>query len=398
MKLRTLIVTVVALAALSLVAFILRRPAPPAAGDPRLNQPLVASAAVEQATTLRLSEGGREVTLTRQPDGTWRVPSYHDMPADFQKLSTFISSLTEAKLQRLVTTNPDRIARLDFKDTKIELLDTTGKVLFSVTLGKHPEAGGGRFVRFGTEDKAWLANLSAWLDTEPKNWAHAELLNVKSDDLAKIEIPFEEDGAVTVTRASKDEPWTADRTPEGQRLKADRISSLIGSLGNIRFSESTEQSDPNAIAAKANLRPFKLTTFGGTAYTVALGRKPEEKKLKSPMADTTSGPASLGSVTELSAGKAAPGKEGDANPLAPEFETVPAGPVYAFVTSSEPSAPVNALMEKRAFQISEYVFTGLPQKADELFESTSAPEAAPAHDEHDHGPGATPFGGGPGER
>ncbi|WP_339940065.1 DUF1800 family protein, partial [Undibacterium luofuense] len=44
--------------------------------------------------------------LTRQADGTWRVPSYFDFPADFAKLSGFVGSLTDTKLQRLVTSNP----------------------------------------------------------------------------------------------------------------------------------------------------------------------------------------------------------------------------------------------------------------------------------------------------
>jgi len=42
------------------------------------------------------------------------------------------------------------------------------------------------------------------------------------------------------------------------------------------------------------------------------------------------------------------------------------------VGSSDPAAPINALMQKRAFQISDYTFTGLPQKSDELFEPAPA--------------------------
>jgi len=34
------------------------------------------------------------------------------------------------------------------------------------------------------------------------------------------------------------------------------------------------------------------------------------------------------------------------------------------------------LMQKRAFQIYEYTFTGLPQKADELFEALPVPPPA----------------------
>ncbi len=376
MKLKTLIVTVAVLAALSLVVFIVRRPPAPPSADPRIGQPLVESATVEQAAKLEITDAGKTVTLTRQPDGTWRVPSYHDFPADFQKLTRLVGDLTGAKIQRLVTTNPDRIARLEFKDTTLSLRDAADKVLWTITLGRTPEAGSGRFVRFGDEPKAYLANLSAWLDPEPRNWAQAEILNLKPDDVAKVEIPFPDSAAVTVSRAKAADPWTSERTPDGQQVKADKITSVLNSLGTLRFSDTTELNDPNVVAAKANARPFKFTTFDGKTITIALGRKPEEKKLKPP---EPAGPASLGSVTDLAKQDSAKkDEEKKDDPLAPEFETIPAGPVYAFVTHSDASAPINALMAKRAFQIAEYTFTGLPQKSEELFEPAPAPPPAAA--------------------
>ncbi|MEO5958572.1 MAG: DUF4340 domain-containing protein, partial [Opitutaceae bacterium] len=149
MKLRTLLIVVATLAALSIAVFFVSRPAPPPSPDSRIGQALVTQAAIEKAAKLRLSDQGKTVTLTRGSDGTWRVATYFDLPADFNKLSTFIGSLTEAKLERLVTSSADRIGRLEFKDTKIELLDASDKELWSITLGKTNETGG-RFVRFGT--------------------------------------------------------------------------------------------------------------------------------------------------------------------------------------------------------------------------------------------------------
>ena len=392
MKLKTIIVSVVVLALASVAVYFARRPAPPPAADARIGQSLVDPKTIESAAKLRISDAGKTVTLARQSDGTWRVPSYYDMTADFQKLSGFVGNLTDAKIQRLVTSNPERVARLEFKDTKIELLDAADKVLWTVTLGKTPETGGGRFVRFGDEQKAYLANLSAWLDTEPKNWANAELLNVKPEDVARIEIPFAEGSPVVVSRAKKDDPWTSEQAPAGQKVKADKIASVLSSVANLRFSDTTPTEDANAVAAKAHERTFKITTFDNKSYTVALGRKPEEKKLKppTPTTDGKTGPAALGSFSDLAkkeekkdaAAKSDEKKDEakkDDKPLAPEFETIPAGPVYAKVTSSDANAPVNALMQKRAFQISDYIFTGLPQKADELFEPAPAP--APKADE-----------------
>jgi hypothetical protein len=386
MKLKTLIVTIAALAVLSVVAFIARRPEAPPVADSRVNQPLVDRTLIEKTQKLRISDAGKTIELARQGDGSWRVPSYYDMPADFSKLSGFVGNLTDAKIQRFVTANAERINRLEFKDTKIELLDSGEKPLLTLVLGKNNDTGGGRFVRYGDEQKAYLTNLSAWLDTEARNWANAELINLKADDIAKVEIPFAEGGPITVTRAKKDDAWNADKTPAGQKVKADKVSSTLSSISSLRFSDTAGLDDPNFSAAKANLRTFKLTTFDGKTVTIALGRKPEEKKLKPPAAGDKAGPAALGSLSDLA--KKDEKKEGageakkDDKPLAPEYETIPAGPVFAIVTHSDASAPINSLMQKRAFQISDYTFTSLPQKADELFEAApAAPAPAPRSDE-----------------
>ena len=383
MKLKSIVRIIAILAALSAVAFFATRPTPAPVADTRIGQPLADRAIVEKATTLRLNDQGKTVTLVRQADATWKVSSYHDFPADFSKLATFIGSLTDAKLERLVTSSPARIALLEFKDTKIELLDSTDKELWSVTLGKNPDTGSGRYVRYGAEAKAFLASLSAYLDTDSKNWANTELLALKVDDVAKIEIPFvaanaSEPTSLTVSRATKDAPWTAEKTPDGQKLKADKISAVLSSLSSIRFSETNDLTDANAVAAKATERLFKIETFDKKVLKIALGRKPEEKKLKpiTPPAEGQSALSSLGTAADMLK-KDADGKPADpAKPIAPEFETIPAGPVFVSIASSDASASVNALMQKRAFQISDYTFTSLPQKSDELFEP--APVAAPA--------------------
>ena len=60
------------------------------------------------------------------------------------------------------------------------------------------------------------------------------------------------------------------------------------------------------------------------------------------------------------------------------METIPAGPVFAFIAHSDASAPVNTLMQKRAFEVSDFALTALPQKAADLFEPIPAPKAPPA--------------------
>ena len=345
MKLKTLAIAVAVLAVLSAAAFWANRAPSPAGADPRVGNPLADSAVVAKAAQLRLSGGGRTVLLAKQADGSWQVPGYFGLPADFSKLSGFVGDLASAKITRLVTVNPGRIARLGFDDNKVEILDGTGGVLWAAGIGKAADAGG-RFVRFGEESRAYLASLNDSIESDPKAWADTTLLSLKADDIGSIQIPFADGGPLTLSRKAKDAPWTADRMPAGQRVSADKVSTLLGSLGGLRFSDTGDPKDPQAAAARQRARVIAVTTFDGTAYSIALGRKPDEKKPAIP--------------TDKSV---------------PPAEAAPAGPVYAFISSSEAKAPVNGWMQKRSFQVDEYILTGLPQKPDDLFEA--APAAAP---------------------
>ena len=228
--------------------------------------------------------------------------------------------------------------RLEFKDSNIEFLDAAGRPLWSVTLGKNAEAGG-RFIRFDHEAKAYLADLSSPLDADPKAWANAQLLDLKPEDIAALEMSFAQGGPVIFQRAKKDSVWTADKRPDGEKPAADKISSVLATLGGLRFSDTGDPGDPQAAAARQHERVFKLTAFDGRTTTIALGQKPAPKK------------PSIGPGQAPKAGEAAP-----------------AEPVYAFISSSNATASINSLMQRRSFQVDDYALTSLPQKPDELFE------------------------------
>lgn len=360
MKLRTLVITVAVLAALSIAAYLGNRPKAAPVDDPRVGKPLLDPDTASRASVLVVADQGKKVELARNADGTWRVTSYFDLPADFEKVSRLVQDLNEAKVDRFVTSNPGRLARLEFKDASIAFKDSAGKEIWSLTLGKTAELGNGRFIRFDAEPKAFFSGLHVWLDTDAKGWANAQLLTVKPDEIAKMEIPFDGGKQVVVSRAKKDAPWTAADTPAGQKLIVDPVTSLLASLTSLRFSDTVDTKDAAAAEAGAHMRTYKLTAFDGKTLTVALGRKPEEKKLKPPVPDAKPAIAPIGKATDVKA---------EEKPVAPEFETIPAGPVFVVVSSSDAHAPINDLMKRRAFQVDDYTFTRLPQKPAELFEA-----------------------------
>jgi hypothetical protein len=340
MKIKTLAAVVVVLAALSVVVhFLTRLPAPPS-GDPRVGRPLLDRATLGQTSQLRLVGNGTTVLLAKQPDASWRVASYYDLPVNFKKISRFVDGLASAKIQRFITANPDRLARLELGNRKIDLLDAGGHELWSITLGKQADAGG-CFLRFGDEQAAYLASFNEWIDPLAKNWADSMLLDLKPSEVARFEIGFDATPAVVVSRGKVGAPFTATSAPTGQQLAADKVDSLLNQLVKLHFSDTSDPANPAALAARQHARTFKLTTFDGKAYTIAFGCTPAV--------------ASQATKSQV-----------------PSF---PAGPVYAFITCSDASATINALMQKRSCQIDQHVYTSLPEKPGDLFLPAPSPTA-----------------------
>jgi len=374
MKLKHILIVVAVLAALSGASLVLNRKAPPAdEADPRVNQPLVAADIVNQAVGVRISESGKTVLLKKSGEG-WVVTSYHDLPVDFQKLARFVQDFATAKIERFVTANPQRLAGLEFKDTKIALLDAADHPLAEITLGKNAE-GGGHFLHFGDEPKAYLAPVNAWLDTDPKNWADAALTHFSADDIAKVSLTFAEGDPVVLSRPKKGDAFTTDALPAGQQLKTATVNSLLSSLGNLRFTDTADLSDPKAAAAHAHSRTATLTTFEGKTITVVLGREPEHVVATDPDPKPEGGgPAA---VVDSMIAKGGAASEGPAKVVGgPVTKTVPAGPVFAVVATSDATDTVNAAMKKRSFEVADYVFTGLPAKPGDFFEPVPKPEPA----------------------
>jgi hypothetical protein len=324
------------------------------------------------------------VSLERHQDGSWVVANYHGLPADFGKLGSLTEPLLRTQVERFVTSNPERMARYEFKDSGLKLEDEKGGALWSLQLGKDTETGA-KLLKFGDEMRAYQARLSVWLDTVPRNWADTRLLNWKPADIARVEIGLEQGAPLVLVRAAKEEPFkvgaeagTAARTP-----KKDKVDSLLQTLCELRFVETNAPSDPEVAEARPHLRKLVLTQFDGRSLEVLVGRRPERTVLKAeakPADPAKAGPAALLAAAPLGTAEADKPKGAEAPAAAAaelaKTETIPPGPVFVFLRASDSLDPVNALMAKRAFQLAAYVFTNLPAKAEELLETMAQPAPA----------------------
>lgn len=366
MNLKHLSLAVLVLALLAGGVAWLNRPVPPVATDPRVGQPLLATATANDANSVAITQNGNTVTLARDGSEVWRVTSYHDLPVDLTKLRRFVSDLTDAKIERVVTRDPERISHLEFGTASVTLKGAAGAA-WTADLGKNAERGG-RYVRFESTDQspAYLTRFSGYLDSTAKNWADSKLVAIDAKDVAKVSLTFPDGTALAFHRDKADGAWTGDDLPAGQEPNVTRLTSLLTSFNNVRFTDTTAPDDTDAVDARApgHTRTATLTTFAGDTLAITLGRRPEKTIVKPAPAATETTDASP------------PGAEkDDAKPAQDTTETIPAGPVFAQVSGPSTLAPLAEAGAKLAFKVSDYLLTSLPATPSDLLTAAAPPPA-----------------------
>lgn len=371
MNLKVLSISVLILALLSGIVAWTNRPPTPANADPRIGTNLLQGIDVNAATAVNITNDENSVSLSRNGDGAWSVDSYHGLPADEGKLRRLMQDLSGAQIVRVVTRNPERAARLNLGEASVAV--TAGET-HQITFGQNASRGG-RYLKLGEADDApvYLTPETTFIDALPKNWAHSDLTTFDPADIQSVLLTLEDGSEVTVSRESADAEWTATDVPEGRQLRLQPITSLLSGFNSLRFTDTAEPSHADVKDAHDDARAFVLTTFDGETLTLKLGRRAEQTVVKTEPENPVEAIADLTS-------EASSEPETAEEALEDLTETIPAGPVFAFVEGPASLAPLSGFNDQLAFEVSSYSFTRLPADADAIWED------APATDTEIDGP------------
>ena len=351
MRLRPLLLSLAVLVPAAGVVWLVQRPAPVAkSDDARLGQRVADPAVIASAAKVRIKTGGKTLELVRGEGERWTIAGTPPLPADASRLNRLATDLVSPKIERLVSARPEKIAGYELDAASVAFIDAAGKPLLALDLGKTPD-GGGRIIRYDGEAKAYLARLNVYLEADEASWRDTALLSgLKAEDIASLGIGVPDAPApIVVSRAKAGDPWTSPATPAGQQVKASVLSNQIGNLAGLRYTNVAPNVDPGVVAARILPRELTLTTFSGRTVKISFARAPEPPPAPKPAV-----------------------KEGETAPPEPP---APPRPVYVEVTDSQPDAVLAAAGKTHAFEIADWIFTGLPAKSADLFEPVPAPPA-----------------------
>lgn len=353
MNLKNLYISAGVLAIVAIITSFLKTTDSAPLQDEREQGPIVDETKLGEAAQVRITGSDGVVTIVKNDeDSNWIVKERYDMPVSYSKLSNQVKSVVEANIQRLVTTNPERIESLGFdSDESISFLDKDGEEIVSIELGRQTDSGR-QFFRYKGEDKAFLASATFRIDDDGDSWLAKRLVDAKQDDIRSVSVNFQNGGEIAFSRDNKDSDWTTGTTLEGKVVDDGAVDRMANRFPNLTFTKTAAKDDELVSAAQENSHSVSLTFEDDKTISYKIGRRPEVKVMKEVEVD---------------------GEDGEKKTEMQEEVETEAGPVYVFIDSSSSEDPINEYMSKAAFEVSAYQYTSIPESVEALFKDAPPP-------------------------
>lgn len=186
---------------------------------------------VNDVRTIRIERASGTVTLERGTAG-WGVAEKKSYPVDMEAVRKSLIALAQMTTLESKTDNPERYAKLGVEDTStagsgstlVTLLDSNGKELAKLIIGKEQEGKGGMpsgnvYVRRAGEKLSYLAKGNPDIKPAALDWLKKEILKVSRDRVQSVTITHSDGEVVRVERAKpEDSEFTLANIPAGKEL------------------------------------------------------------------------------------------------------------------------------------------------------------------------------------
>lgn len=290
MKFRTLLIFSGVLFALAMVVFAINRWSGGPAGEERTGKPVMGTADVSQAAKIQIQSHEGTVTLVLVADDQWTVREQSDFPANPQKIKSLLVKLNTEKVAHRTTQKKEKLAGLNVliaeenggkwekekTGYRLRFLDGQDKTLFAVVIGRDRNglrnAGfGGTYIRFGSENAAYLIKDTVLLDYRPEDWIDKGIFDEVADKVLKsIRIRKPGKKELVFSREKPETKWSLAGLPS-ERLKQQEIKNLANLIAAMELSKIAPRDKPAAELGRKNTGQVEFEFFDKRKFTLDIG-------------------------------------------------------------------------------------------------------------------------------
>jgi hypothetical protein len=182
------------------------------------------SAQLPAVTQVTIRKGAATpLTTVHKVGEQWGVQERGDYPADLSKLRKLLMTLRDAKIVEEKTSDPARYAEIGVEEsaqasatgTATEITVTAPAATFGVIVGK--TVGEGNFVRRSGEKTSYSVEPAISLETEPRYWIEARLLDIPATKIRAIEYQNANSRYAIRQGPEADAHFTLEGAPKGRK-------------------------------------------------------------------------------------------------------------------------------------------------------------------------------------
>jgi len=184
--------------------------------------------------------GATVVTLERGEKG-WTVEEASGYLADWGRLKTLLSDLSQAEIIEAKTSNPKYYERLGVEDVSsadasgLMIEFAKGSGLSAVIIGKNAQGRDGQYARLRDSAESALIDHRLTLPAERVEWLDQTIVDISDAEVVELEIVHPDGDTIKAIKASADdENFTLQDIPPGQEIKSNwTVNSLANALSAL---------------------------------------------------------------------------------------------------------------------------------------------------------------------
>lgn len=200
------------------------------------------------------------VFTVQKKDGTWRIPSHHNYPADGEdrlaKTARTLIGVKRGAVASRVAADHERFGVVDplgeasetlkGRGQRLTLMKESDIAVADLIIGKKlPEGDNRYYVRHPEEKETYITELEVDISTKFGDWVEADLLKLDRDDLTKLDAKstkvdgrsFSEVVDATLSRANSTDDWALDGlNEETEEVNKDDVTAMVNVLDNLKLS------------------------------------------------------------------------------------------------------------------------------------------------------------------
>jgi len=227
-----------------------------------------AAAQVNDIEWLRLTSAGNATVATLKREGpVWVVEEASAYRADWGRLKTLLTDLSQAEVIEVKTANPEYYPRLGVED--VSLPDAGGVMiefsadsgLNALIVGKSAQGRVGQYARLRDSAQSVLIDRLIKVPAQRSDWLDKTIVDISAAEVVEVEINHPDGESIKAFKYSADdENFKLQDIPDGMEIKSEwTVNALAGTLVALSLDSVASEADfdwSNAIR-------FRLLTADG---------------------------------------------------------------------------------------------------------------------------------------